>query len=406
MSLRQSPIKFFGAGLDALDTSESIDTKRAYLRAVTSPGGSPIGFKDPYAFFRHISGEEIRNTGNQLLGRFSVDSVLSSKPRPSDFERIRPETFRSFLENDGFRVFSELIRQFVHAHVFPCRPGMIGVDHSLSGGVLTALSEKMGPENLGVLIFDAHTDAVPLSLRTGLVEYALDKGIPAPVQTRRKHCEECYTAGNFLLHLMKSGTILPGNLIIVGAADTEDRLKETEDPRVVDYQSHLGDLGRMGVRTLSRVELEQGGAGVLTGMLQEMECSNLYISLDVDVSALRGVLATRFIESEGSPCSTILRMAGEVAEMIADQRFCLIGLDVMEIDVHKLGARLEGGQTDRTGEFVKEFVSTLLAAGSKMASHPPFADNPPPGPAWDTCVSLQNEPGSIPMSSSIPDSQD
>ena len=361
-SLRDDSMKFFGASLDALDTPESIDTKRAYLRAVASAGESQIGFRDPYAFLRHIAGEDIRSTGNQLLGRFSVESALSSKPELSDFEQIRAETFRSFLRNDGFRVFSELIRQFTHAHVFPCRPAMIGVDHSLTGGVLTALSEKMGPENLGVLIFDAHTDAVPLSLRSGLVEYALEKGIPAPAQIAGRDYEECYTAGNFLLHLMESGTILPENLLIVGAADTEDSVKETEDPRVKDYHSHLEHLRRIGVRILSRVQLEQGGATVLPNMLEEIECSNLYISLDVDVSALRGVLATRFIEPEGNPCSTILQMVREVAELISSERFRLIGLDVMEIDVHKIGAKLKSGQEDQTGGLMKEFISSFLDA--------------------------------------------
>ena len=362
--MKDSPMKFFGAALDALDISESIDIKRAYLQAVASAGGSQIGFKDPYAFFRHIVGEDIKIMGNQLLGRFSVDSALSPKPQLSDFEHIRSETFQSFLQNDGFRVFSELIRQFTCAHVFPYKPAMIGVDHSLTGGVLTALSERIGPDNLGVLVFDAHTDAVPLSLRSGLVEYALEKGIPGPGQIASREYERCYTAGNFLLDLMKSGTILPGNLVIVGPADSEDSVKETKDRRVRDYYHHLKHLRGMGVRIVSSVQLKQGGAISLANILEEMECSNLYISLDVDVSAQRGVLATRFIEAEGSPCSTILEMVREVAEMISSERFSLIGFDVMEIDVHKIGAKLKSGQEDQTGEFIKEFISSLLSPSS------------------------------------------
>jgi arginase family enzyme len=360
-NLKDSPMKFFGAALDASDTPESIDTKRAYLHAVASAGVSQIGFKDPYAFVRHIAREDIRNTGNHLFGRFSVESALTSKPQLSDFELIRSETFQSFLRNDGFRVFSEMIRQFTHAHLFPCRPAMIGVDHSLTGGVLTAISERMGPENLGALVFDAHTDAVPLSLRSGLVEYAFEKGIPGPGQITSTEYERCYTAGNFLLHLLKAGTILPGNLVIVGPADSEDSLKETKDPRVRDYCGHLEHLRNMGVRIVSSAQLRQGGATRLETILREMECSNLYVSLDVDVSALRGVLATRYIEPEGSPCSMILQMVREVAQVISSKRFCLIGIDVMEIDVHKIGAKLQGGHEDQTGEFIKQFISSLLS---------------------------------------------
>jgi arginase family enzyme len=241
---------------------------------------------------------------------------------------------------------------------------MIGVDHSLTGGVLTTLSEKVGPENLGVLVFDAHTDAVPLSLRSGLIQYASEKGIPGAGRIASTEYEGCYTAGNFLLDLMKSGTILPGNLVIAGPADGEDGAKETDDPRVRDYCRHLEHLRETGVRVVSRLQLRQGGPTSLAGVLKKMECSNLYISLDVDVSAQRGVLATRFLEPEGSPCSTILQMVREVAELISRGRFCLAGLDVMEIDVHKIGARLQGGREDHTGEFIKEFVASLLSADS------------------------------------------
>ncbi len=359
---RDCPLKFFGAALDALDTPESIDTKRAYLKTVASRGGAEVGFKDPYAFFREIAGEEVKNTGNQLLGRFSIESVLTSKPRPSDLERIRSETFLSFLEQEGFRVFSERMRQFVHAHIFPCRPAMIGVDHSLTGGVLTALSETIGPENLGVLVLDVHTDAVPLSLRSGLVEYARERGIPGPGRVASAAYAECYTAGNFLLHLVESGTIPPGNLLIAGPAEGRDSGWGKTDRRVRDYYSHLRQLEEMGVSILSRPEIEEGGTTSLANLLEKMECPNLYISLDVDVSAQRGVLATRFIEPVGSPCSTILQGVREVAEMIAGGRFCLAGLDVMEIDVHRIGAKLGSGLEDHTGEFAKEFVTTLLSA--------------------------------------------
>jgi arginase family enzyme len=241
---------------------------------------------------------------------------------------------------------------------------MIGVDHSLTGGVITALSEKMGPENLGVLVFDTHTDAVPLSLRGGLAEYALEKGMSVPVQSTGGDYEEFYTAGNFLLHLMRSGRLLPENLLIVGAADSEDSLRETGDRRVRDYHCHLRHLREMGVTIISRAQLEQGGVPTLGAALDEMECSNLYVSLDVDVSAQRGVLATRFYEPEGSPCTTILQLAREVAGLISSKRFRLIGLDVMEIDVHKIGATLRSGQEDQTGDFIKEFVSSLLSADS------------------------------------------
>jgi arginase family enzyme len=204
-----------------------------------------------------------------------------------------------------------------------------------------------------------------------LVEYASEKGIPGPGQITGTVYERCYTAGNFLFHLLKAGTILPENLFIVGPADGEDCLKETENPRVRDYCSHLELLRNMGVRIISSDQLRQGGATSLATLLREMDCSNLYVSLDVDVCALRGVLATRFMEAEGSPCSTVLERVREVARVISDGRFRLAGLDVMEIDVHRIGAKLPGGHEDQTGDFVKAFLSSFLSTESNSSIHWP-----------------------------------
>lgn len=42
---------------------------------------------------------------------------------------------------------------------------MLGVDHSLTAGVVSALSEKYGRENLGIIVLDQRFDAIPLSVR-------------------------------------------------------------------------------------------------------------------------------------------------------------------------------------------------------------------------------------------------
>ena len=48
---------------------------------------------------------------------------------------------------------------------FPVMPVMLGVDHSATGGVVSALSEKLGPENMSVVVLDQHFDGFPVSLR-------------------------------------------------------------------------------------------------------------------------------------------------------------------------------------------------------------------------------------------------
>src|SRR3990172_6918102 len=146
--------------------------------------------------------DQVNEQGRQYLGRFLVDSWLTPMPASSDLDMISQESYNRFLRSDGFKTFAELLRDFVKAHVFPSIPGMVGVDHSLTGGILMALSENLGPENLGVLVFDVHTDAIPLPLRRGLVQYASETG---PSSTGRIAIDESldpYSAGSFLLYLI------------------------------------------------------------------------------------------------------------------------------------------------------------------------------------------------------------
>jgi hypothetical protein len=88
--------------------------------------------------------------------------------------------------------------------------------------------------------------------------------------------------------------------------------------------------------------------------------------LDVDVSAFSGVLATRFLDHVGTEISAILETTVEIAKLLSSNRFRLIGVDVMEIDVHKIGARLNNGIEDRTEYFIQEFLSILMASLCKQ----------------------------------------
>lgn len=146
-------------------------------------------------------GDQILELGHQNLGRFLVDSWLTPKPQVSNMELIQQESYAEFLRNDGFRVFAELLKDFVKVHVFPYIPGMIGVDHSLTGGVLMAISDFFGSEYIAILVFDVHTDAIPLAIRSGLAQYALEAGLPSPGPITRPETFDSYTAGNFCFTL-------------------------------------------------------------------------------------------------------------------------------------------------------------------------------------------------------------
>lgn len=352
---------FFGAALDALNDSQAIGIKRSYLETLSQADEPRKDFRDPYAVFKRVAGQYVRQMGHRVLGRFKVESFLSPKPQLTDFELIRSETFDFFLRQDGFRTFAEMVMQFVELNVFPHRPVMIGVDHSLTGGVLMAISKKTRPQDLGVVIFDVHTDAVPFSLRRGMAEYAYEKGISRQKPTPSQDYEACYTTGNFLLQLIDMGAILPGNVIIIGAGDVGDYFRGQEDERIREYVRHYQQLQERGVKVIGQSVLNGRDRVDLKTILNLMECSNLYISLDVDVSAQCDVLAARFIELKGTPMRIIEQIVGQLVGLISQERFMLVGFDIMEIDVHKIGARLSSGIQDRTTMLIRRMVSKLVS---------------------------------------------
>lgn len=371
--MTENPIKFFGAALDALDTPASVDPKRANIEANIQGIDHVDSPKDPYELFRKIMGNRIQETGNEYLGRFYIDSWLRPKPKREDLDFIQQASFYQFLKEDGFRTFSILMRDFVKAHVFPTIPGMIGVDHSLTGGVIMALSERLAPENLGVVVFDVHTDLIPLHLRRGLVDYANEKEIPETMVYQNKlppepDVQEAYTTGNFLLHLIDQDIILPQNLVIIGPGDNADKFNNSVDPRVSDYVRHYNLLLKKGVKIITQDQLKQSGTALVNKTVNKLKCPNLYVSLDVDVSALCGVLATRFTDLVGIEMSLILKAASQITDLIALNKFSLAGLDVMEIDVYKIGAQLSDGMKDCTEDFIRQYTSLFLDHPVKRSS--------------------------------------
>jgi len=355
----ENSIKYFGASLDALDSEEALVIKKSYVESLSSGNGS-IGLRDPYALFQGVMGRRVKDLGHQNLGRFFIETWLTPKPEISDVNLINEESYSEFIKNDGFKVFARLLKDFVKAHVFPHIPGMIGVDHSLTGGVLMALSERFGPENLCILVFDAHTDAVPLPLRRGLAQYASEAGLPSPRPLSVSPGFNPYSTGNFLLYLVEEEIILPSHLLIIGTTDGIDKLRGSNDRRAKEYVHHYDFLIDQGVKIISKDQIERFGFPLVKKALETIECSNLYLSLDVDVSALCGVLATRFTDAVGTEIPAIFETMVEIAELLSSNRFTLVGIDIMEIDIHKIGARLNNGMEDRTGYFIKEFLNILM----------------------------------------------
>ena len=239
-------------------------------------------------------------------------------------------------------------------------PIMLGVDHSATGAVITALSENLGSENLGVLVLDQHFDGLPLSLRMErnlLMQFGLTGNATNPASEGR--VGENYCCGNFWKHLMDAGTVLPENLFFLGVADYP--LGEPIPGWERFRESYLGFEAK-GCRFFPLQAFEGEYVRLLRAFLSEnIKTTNVYVSLDLDVGAQRCVHAARYMDWPGMEKKDLMNVARLIREFCQSGRFRLVGLDVMEFNMHFLGLEMEGGIKDETASVAVAFINQLIA---------------------------------------------
>lgn len=150
-----------GCSLDALDAEEKVAMKLAYLGALREGILGDSVARDPYDL---LVGPLSALEGVTVAGRMEIESWLTPRPAATEAEKVEPGHYREFIDTDGCAVVSARLREFVKARVLPLRPMLVGVDHSLTCGVLEAL--RSGGVEPGLVVVDSHLDAVPVSVRT------------------------------------------------------------------------------------------------------------------------------------------------------------------------------------------------------------------------------------------------
>lgn len=206
--------KLFGVALDVSDDPFSVHLKEASIWAQFQGQRFP---QDPY----EVINEQLTETKIEIdrLGRFPLASWLGPRPSPSDQALLTQEQARKFLNGDGpFKTACEL-REFVLTRILPGIPIMVGIDHSASGGVVSALSQVLGPERLTVVVLDRHFDGLPASMRMNAItdDWPITAGTAGGSFFGMP--KDVYCCGNFWAHLMRTGVVLPERLVFVGVAD-------------------------------------------------------------------------------------------------------------------------------------------------------------------------------------------
>jgi arginase family enzyme len=236
---------------------------------------------------------------------------------------------------------------------------MVGIDHSATAGVVSALSERYGPEKLCIVVLDQHFDAIPLSVRlegfaqTGPYYTSVMPFIPPAMPVG---FNDQFSCGNFWAHLMEAGTVFPKNLIFIGIADYPGH----EETRRNKYRNRYLDFEKRGCGFFPRKRFEgQYMDGLARFLREKINAQHVYVSLDLDVGSYNSTYAARYMDRPGISEQNLLDIAGFIAEECRRGKFKIEGIDIMEFNMHLLGIEMTDGTKDTTLATVEKFIATL-----------------------------------------------
>jgi arginase family enzyme len=250
---------------------------------------------------------------------------------------------------------SRQVKEFTQQKVLPGRPIMLGVDHSATGGVVSALSEALGPENLAVLVLDQHFDGLPLSLR---LNSAFGRPSSRATPFPNDQDDHVYCCGNFWSHLIENKTVLPQNLSFIGVADYPE---EKASPKWKRFRESYLEFESRGCHFFPLKAFKGAYIDSLRQFIEkEIKAPHLYVSLDLDVGAYRCVHAARYMDRMGIDRDALMNVARITAEHCRSGRFRLAGMDVMEFNMHFLGLETKEGMKDETASVALDFIKELM----------------------------------------------
>lgn len=349
--------KVFGVALDVSDDEKSLRLKHAYMEA--RQRGMLDFDVDPY----DALAPSLTN-GNQRIaaaGKVSIPTWLSPRPDSSDSLLVKKENMENFVSSGGLLQCAGLVKQYVAETILPGMPVMLGVDHSSTGGVVAALGEKYGKENLSILVLDQHFDGLPVSLRLEPELLAgLDAGSPADQRPLGMHDDDAYCCGNFWKHLIDNGTVCPENLLFVGVSDYPAQQVPAEWEH---FRTNYLKFEQLGCRFFPLNKFDGDYQSEFQRFIEaHISTPYLYVSLDLDVGAYQCVHAARYMDNIGIDKDALMYIAQSLTALCRSKGIELVGLDVMEFNMHFLGLKYLGDKRDETLTVAADFIKNILHA--------------------------------------------
>ncbi|HIJ55484.1 MAG TPA: hypothetical protein HPQ03_05095 [Deltaproteobacteria bacterium] len=338
-----------------LDCDENFDSIQEKLNGLWTMGKSDDPFDEVMAFIR----PEVRQDLWRELGSVDIPAWLRPKPRGDDLLKLNTENFIAFIDEDGCRKIAEDVAGIVSKKILPDIPCMIGIDHSLTGGVYKSLTEFYGRDNVSLIIIDSHTDAIPMSVLSGAIQYDIDTN-PGSVHDPRDpflyNRPDSYNASSFIHHMAAEGIINHKNLYILGVSDyPEKKTFRIKDPRISGYTGAYAELKRRGSKIMTKKECTLSPQRLKT--LLQISTPYVYISIDMDIGAINAVEGVRFRNWKGLTESQLYKLV-DTLKILFTRKIQLAGMDITEIDQRRAGEYYPAGR-DQTFRIAANLIKKI-----------------------------------------------
>lgn len=352
-------VMLFGCPADCDEKFDAIREKQNFLKTGT-------GFNDPlHGVLAGLEDgpamEGIPAGAWENLGSLPVPEWLGPAPGADARSQLTTENMISFIDSDGCRSLADGVAEFVSRRVLPHLPVMIGIDHSLTGGLYSALTRHYGKGNVSLIVIDSHTDAVPMGALAGAVQY------DAQTNPSSLHDEDdpflynrpdSYNASSFLDCLIRDGVVDPKQLYLIGVSDFPDKKSlRIKDDRMKQYTNAYLGLRRKGARIITKKECKLSPKKV-KGLLNSISTPYAHLSIDMDIGANNALNGVRFRNWTGLNEAAIYKIADMVTQVFA-RSTQLVGMDICEIDPRRAGELLPSGR-DRTYDIAAELIRKII----------------------------------------------
>lgn len=347
-------INIFGAALDPLSSPERLNLKLAYLNFLKK-NQEVENNSDPYDEIREFLKKGTPSLdGDIWFGKVEIESWLTPKPKLEDIKLLSTENIFNFLCKNGCWDYALRVSDYIDKEILPSKPVMIGVDHSLTGGVIMALSEYY--KNLNVIVLDAHFDALKYQHTNPRCQFPLGNNYHDKSFNKKSNKIPFYECGNFLSYLIDKKIISPKNLWVLGV---QDKILESLDVRCGEEKGEGSQIEEYRRLVEKGVHLVSKRALVFNKFVLKLN-GPIYLSIDMDVGSLSSIYSARFMNCIGLTYDEFIKSLHNLYRVFQKSGFPFVGLDIVEMDIHLLEANRFSHYQDYSREIVKEIFQLFL----------------------------------------------